>query len=88
MNPKASTLLVCLVFIYCRGPGATAFLLRAANRYALHARLRSAPSPARNYATKKPDRVADEPEITVFDAEGEMSWEEYKSKKPDEYKVR
>ncbi|CAN0457660.1 unnamed protein product, partial [Laminaria digitata] len=26
-----------------------------------------------------------EPEVTVFDAEGGVSWEEYKKQKPDEY---
>ena len=29
-----------------------------------------------------------EPEVTVFDAEGGVSWEEYKKQKPDEYQVR
>lgn len=29
-----------------------------------------------------------EPEVTVFDAEGGVSWEDYKKQKPDEYKVR
>lgn len=28
-----------------------------------------------------------EPEVTVFDAEGAVSWEEYKKGKPEEYQV-
>lgn len=29
-----------------------------------------------------------EPEVTVFDAEGGVSWEEYKKQKPEEYQVQ
>lgn len=30
---------------------------------------------------------ANEPDVTVFDAEGGISWEDYKKEKPAEYKV-
>lgn len=87
MYPEAFTLLVYMI-IFFWGPSATGFLLPAASHYGLDAPLLRSTLSSRRHATKKPDRVAEEPELVVFDAEGEMSWEEYKSKKPDEYKVR
>lgn len=39
-------------------------------------------------AGAKAEGKGTEEEVMVFDAEGAVSWDEYKSKQPDEYKVR